>query len=234
MTESQTRILSFINIHCFSDDIRLLILDYLYFRGITKLSNEYANYYLRLGVGLESDKLCMQMTVYDHTSSYVLSSFGINLEGKAIKEYNFLKEYIPTLRLMNWDQVFMNSIGKIPGFHHRRYAFCPKDESTIMIQLKIIAGYFIEIHLYSIHKIETKRIAKCIRTHITWKSEFVHHSPFSEKSEEHKKQIINYQKLVSEHGNNWKNYDKSMLMQSAGEYFSETVWIFSSSYTKEN
>lgn len=220
MTSSQTKILSFINISCFSDDLRLIILDYIYFRCVTKIP-DFPEYYFRLNIVLENDKPQMQITVSNNTCCYVVSSFGLYCQEKAFIEYNRL---INDISSIDFDQIFINVNKEVDHNIYCRYAYCPTDGSTIMIRMKFERGDS-ELRLYFMDTHKTIRIGDCLQTSITWKSHVEIIPYYVGQSEKLKKKIVPYQLLASQHGKQWKNYATTQMYKSREEILSESFWI---------
>lgn len=128
---SETKILQFIDIPKFSNDLRLVILDYMYFRDVTKISNNNIPYWLRLGLHLEDDHLFFRITCHHPGFNRVLSSFGIYCEEKAIVEYNNLKNNICEKICFHWENIFTSCDD---SDYQRLYTYCFTNQSTIVIE----------------------------------------------------------------------------------------------------
>lgn len=140
VASSQSKLLQLINIPKFSDDVRLVILDYLHYRRVVPISINDKPYWLRLGPVMEDNKLFLQITAYDDNISHVLSSFGTYCEKKAIKEFDILQASISKQNSpLDWDRVFINERIEL-SFSEIcqsccRFTYCPHDQSTIMIEM---------------------------------------------------------------------------------------------------
>lgn len=132
---NQTQILSLINIPIFSDDLRLMISDYVYFRDGTQITQKGETCWIRLGPHLVDDKICLQILFYTKTESHVVASFGVYCVKEAISYYN---DYVKTIKItkllksLNWLDV-INRMMKEQ--YYIFYAFCPTDLSTIRISV---------------------------------------------------------------------------------------------------
>lgn len=141
---NQTQILAYIDIPILSNDLRLIILDYMHSRYISKIDINHQTYWLRLGLHLENkpnasptdlDKntLSFQIVLYNDMCNKMLSSFGTYCEEKAVYEYNSLKNNMPS----DLDHVvFGGSIPPDEILFWCLYAFCPEDESTTMFRIR--------------------------------------------------------------------------------------------------
>lgn len=247
MASSQKEILAFIDIPKFSNDLRLLILDYMYIRAVTKLKDDLGHYYLHLNTGLIDNKLCLQITVSNDTLNYVISTFGTYCEEKAIREYDCLKMCISNISITHWGQVFIDESSsfwpKSARYYrysscptgsdrsdtviYRRYAFCPADGSTTMIQLRVNDSdwnNYWRIRLYFIKDVEISRDDKHVRIDLNWKALLVHVPIVFPGDEERKQETINYQNLAVQHGQRVNNY-KNLRLRPTYENFSESIWL---------
>jgi hypothetical protein len=134
---TQTRILSLIDIPQFSDDLRLVILDYMHPRYTVRVTLGGLLYWIRLGPSLKDNQLFLEIVAYNFGFSFILSTFGTYCQEKAINEYNYLINNISKISPFNWNQVFMTVYQQYDHLiSYSLYAFCPDDQSTILFQIQ--------------------------------------------------------------------------------------------------
>lgn len=225
---SRAKLISFIDIPAFSDDVRGFVMDFLYFRDVTKLILMDKEHYLSLGIDLEKGKLCFKITVYNNDFNYTLSSFGTDCESVAIKEYQVFKNYLSSTTfitklidtsdgkkvVIDWNQVYLTHHIRVASCIYRRYAFCPVDESTSRIDHEVIQfpsevralGIF-RIHFYEgIIPVEPGER----KAHV-WHNEIEHLLNYSDESGKLKKYMIIYQNLVIRYGKQSENGKRLIL-----------------------
>lgn len=230
----QTQILELIHIPSFSDDVRLIILDYVHFRNVTKFKEGGVYYYFRLGVSLEDDKLCLQISIYKNNFYRMISSFGIQCEEKAIQEYNTLLCSIPNFQSIYDNKVFICAADD-DYVYYRRYAFCPSDESTIMIRLHAHRRELsvVNVTLYFMETIETQHYGCSIHTNIVWTAYGRHNRYYFENMEHLQPHMLVYQQLAIKHGKKLVNYNYR-VSSVIEKKFLDSVWSFSPTYSKES
>lgn len=208
MSSSLTKILHLIDIPNFSDDVRLVVLDYLHFRETSDVINNNISYRLRLSLGLQEDNLCFQITLYNSTFNRIVSSFGIYCEEKAREEYGKLKENISSQAVFSCED---SAISETCGFStcHRLYVFCPKDNSTIMISgFTECDSRWHGIRLYGTNKnaIVSDIIGKYYMTNIIWDLRIGQHYRQEDTFDDTLGKMKFLQDLASQHGMTWDDY----------------------------
>lgn len=211
MSTLQKQILESIDIPQFSSDLRLVILDFLYVREITPLICRDISYYLRIGPTLIDDQIFYQISVYNDTFYRDVSSFGLYCEEKAMQQYNSLKKIIHSDMTQNdLNTVMFADKGEDTNIYFL-FAFCPYDESTVMIHVTKARPSYCALRIYVTTKEDVKRtlITNCLRANQYWKS-VVSHVTFG-LEEDLRKLIFSYQEEALIHGKNWPKYiDRGM------------------------
>jgi hypothetical protein len=139
----QTKIINLLDIPQFSNDLRLVILDYMHPRRVKKLEVNNKTHWLRLGPHLENNKLSLQIIIYDDSVTHRLSSFGLYCDQKAIHEFNNVSLTSPDKQTeIDLDKIlFSGSMTHQTTQYHCRYVVCPISQSTIMFLIKHYVGW---------------------------------------------------------------------------------------------
>lgn len=176
---TQAKILSFIDISQFTDDLRLVIFDYMYPRRVNYITQDEKSYCYRLGPHLQDNQLFLEIIAYTKNFSRVLSTFGTYCEQKAIHEYESLRKDISNNISFNisfdWETCFFTRrvFGNNMVFHHL-YAFCLDNQSTIMFQIDAQPqiGFGTRFIHYSLRNSTTvwDEIKNCVKTEYYWSS----------------------------------------------------------------
>lgn len=207
---NQAQILSLIDIPKFSDDLRLLILEYMHARRVTKFIWHDKIYWLRLTPYLEDNKLSLQIVAHNDKTNILLSTFGTYCDEKAIHEYNTLRDDMPSpIPLESWDRALFRCVPKDDGIIHSRYVFyiryvfCPDDGCTIMFLLKIRPARNIEFSTYHTNTNITviDDVKKCHETTHRWISG-THRCEYYSKIQA-VEEFLQFHNLALSYGKNW-------------------------------
>lgn len=235
MTSSLVKILSLIDIPKFSDDIRFMILDYIYPRRVTKLNLDGIVYLVRLGPVLERDKIYLQITAYYNDAEHVLSSFDTYCDKKAMNEYKTLLRNISYIAPFNWEPAFMTSLQPNSDFaFYSVYVFCLDDESTVMFQItqksRVLKGeHMYQLYFYRLEKDEKDLFADPSTTIHHWTSRPYVRRHFN--FDVIKKDLIDCYQLALKYGSNWNEHYKKSLIPSFEFIIRETFWGKNSRYS---
>lgn len=133
------RILSHFDIPKFSDDLRLIILDYMYYRHTHKMTRNESNCWFRVGPHLINDQLCLQIMFYTDTESHIVSSFGLYCENLAIVYYNNISRifHLSDTNPLDWHNLISQVMARSYYVFYAVYAFCHNDQSTIKITMVV-------------------------------------------------------------------------------------------------
>lgn len=226
MASMESQILDFIDIPRFSNDLRSVVLRYMYHRHITMINT--TGTFLCLDVHLENKELSLRITINDNKFSRVLSSFGTYCDEKAINEYNKIKKHIlnNTSSVVNWktDRVLFTDYVEFNGneyvFHsiddierssatfHCLYAFCPDVKSTVWVQIHHIKGLDNAIEL-SYHYTDSTSVFETTQgpgIRYEWKSNNSTCNWAYRDIEETIVQMLTFYQLILLHGSKWHEH----------------------------
>lgn len=203
---NQNQILSHLDIPNFSNDLRLIILDYTCFRKTTKITKHERTCWIRLGPHLINDQICLQMTFYTDTDSHILSSFGLYCEDSAKTYYNtFVETLLSNVEHLTFDSLINQMM---LGFYYNVYAFCPHDQSTVLIIIPAqLNSLYPEVYFYcttsTMSKLKSRKSWDYVDTgNSVYSSRYVHN-----KIEDAIKYITRYYDIATRYGMKGIHYD---------------------------
>lgn len=229
MASLKTRILNTICIPSFSNDVRGLVMDYLYFRFATKIEYNGQTNWLGICPGLRRGKLCLFIVLQNATSRGVLSSFAIDCEEKALEKYTQFKGRLAH-STFHLEPPFDETLLSLTNYC--LHVFCPEDQSTIMLTIDYIEHrrtkrsdydephYTYNLRLHSIKRDDDRTYIteeKHLRTYFTWKSQrcIPGHRDYAHAEEK----LIFCYKLAAVNGAMWEKYDsKIFVVESDNKY----------------
>jgi hypothetical protein len=207
----QKAILQYIDISTFSDDLRLLILDYMHPRIISLLTCEGMNYSFRLSPYLENKQLSLCIIICCHHLgiSRIISSFGIYCEEKAIHEYNTFNTKITRI---SPHEIFLKPIdfvaeGDFPDgslLYKSLYAFCKDDKSTVMFQVqkrKYLTTYKLKYYTTTDNITMFDAVNNCYGVRYHWKAGSGSYEYY--RFEDAIEKMVEFYQLVMTWGSKW-------------------------------
>lgn len=170
---TQAKILAFIDISQFTDDLRLVIFDYMYARRVTYIAYDGGSYCLRLGPCIENGHCFLQINTHTENFDRVLSTFGTYCEQKAIYEYDIIRNDIISNISFDWMTcLFTKKDIEKHEIIYNLYAFCQDNQSTIMFQVEQNTVFGIMLKHYYVTECVTvfDEMSKCVTTEYYWQS----------------------------------------------------------------
>lgn len=226
-TTNKLRILDMIDISKFTNDLRNIILQYMYFDETTKIATNSHFLWISLHPSLSDDQICLQITVSEdnsENSQRVISSFGTDYEEKAMKEYKNLANGLSGQSYHKGEEIQIHSSDTYTN-NYRLYAFCPHDQSTIMIQLENkVHPWRCELRLFKVMRISTEIVNNCRRTDLRWQSGLLHKNPKAVRVDILTKHMSKYCRMASSYGEDWEKYKHPDLMRDTQITIDDTVW----------